>query len=442
MSRQRVRTRWSQASLRLVKRSAPLRSLALSTCLIAGLAGCASLPIQPLVVRGGSESRLSREELATELSAFASRFAGVVSTAAEEIVASHRDDSTIRRRALLWTVRLTPLVQEAAFLPNPRSGYLRVITVTRMMLDYLTEGDGHDLFAVSQPIAVSAAKTLHAAALGIGENFLSPEQREEMLVEVGSLAKRFPIQGTQFSLVRANQAVEEAQQNNIFETITTLPLAPFRVFRSVDTGAAAIRNFNLTARRFSTVVAALPESLRAEMQLLLLDADDLRTSRRGIAAVESAAASADRASLAMAGFVEDLRSVLRDEARVLFDQSQEALDQATLALEQARGLAGPLQESTTQIREASVLWREILGPHESRPRDPEAPTFDVREWERAAEAIGAAAAELRVLADDLQGHSFNAQLDGLFWRGAALLLLFFGLLLGYRILATRLTRAG
>jgi hypothetical protein len=421
------------------------RWIPLLAALLAALSGCASVasfrPALPGL--GGPARGLSEEELADELLAFASGFAGLVGTAAEEI-SNRSDDPVMRRRALLFGLRLDPAVRDAAFLPNPRAGYLRVLTIVVMLRHYLTTGDGRDLFGASQPIAVSVAETLEADAYALGSRFLTAAELAEVRREVVGLAERFPIRGTQFSLMSARGAVEEAPTRGALHEVISLPLAPFRALQGVDTGAAAVRDFNQTARRFATIVASLPAELRGEIQLVLLDADELRAVREGIGAFELAAASGERASLAMERLPEELRATLDHEVRALLEESQQPIAQAAQAVEKAAEMSAPLRETATQLREASALWREILGARDATPRGPDERPFDVREWEATARAIGTSATELRELAVELerlrgslQGSSLSPALDGLFWRAVALLVVFFALLLAYRVLAAR-----
>ncbi len=131
--------------------------------------------------------------------------------------------------------------------------------------------------------------------------------------------------------------------------------------------------------------------------------------------------------------------------RALLDESQQPIAEAAKAVEKAAEIAAPLQETATQLREASALWREILGARDATPPGPDERPFDVREWESTARAIGTGAAELRELAVELQsargalqGVSVAAAVDRLFWRAVALLVVFFALLLAYRVLAARL----
>ena len=240
------------------------------------------------------------------------------------------------------------------------------------------------------------------------------------------LADRFPIVGSRFSLARARQAEQAAPASNVLAEVMALPLAPFRALQGVDSGAAAVRECNQTARRVSTIVAGMPEELRA--------------IRQGLGSMEQAAAGVERASLAMERLPAELRATLDEQVRAPLAESEGALGEAAQAVARAGELAAPLQETAAQLREASALWREILGPHDPGPRGPDERPFDVREWESAARAIGASAAELRGLAAALQGVSGSAGLDRLFWRAVALLAVFFALLLLYRVLVTRLTR--
>ena len=191
----------------------------------------------------------------------------------------------------------------------------------------------------------------------------------------------------------------------------------------------------------------LPSELRGQMQLLLFDADDLRTVRQSVAAFELAAASADRVSLAVEGLPEELRVMLNHEVRALLEASEGPVREASHAMAQANELAGPLQETATQLREASTVWRDILRPSDPTPRAPDDRPFDVREWEGTVRTLGASAVELRALATELkglagelQGFSLSAGVDRLFWRAVALIVVFFVLLLAYRVLAARLVR--
>ena len=86
----------------------------------------------------------------------------------------------------------------------------------------------------------------------IGARFLALRSSPKPVARSAGLAEeRYPIQGTQFSLVRAREALEEVHTSGPLYEVISLPLAPFHALQGVDTGAAAVRDFNQTARRFS-----------------------------------------------------------------------------------------------------------------------------------------------------------------------------------------------
>jgi hypothetical protein len=132
------------------------------------------------------------------------------------------------------------------------------------------------------------------------------------------------------------------------------------------------------------------------------------------------------------------------ELRKALLESQGNVDAIGRVVEQARGVVGPLDETSRQLEQASAHWLAILGPRREQPPDPTARPFDVRDWGNTAQSVGSAAAELRGLAAELQTVSGSAALgrvvDRIFWRAAALIGLFFAALLAYRVLAARLTR--
>jgi hypothetical protein len=408
---------------------------ALAAALAFVVPGCASLPFRlPFSRADGLERGLSQEDLRAELAGYSSRFAGTVETAADEISAS--PSRRVRQRALLWRLRMIPAVQESTFLPNPREGYVRALTLTVMMRQYLTAGDGRALFGDLQPIAENAAQQLEQDALDIGAHFLTRTELERVAKEVDDLATRFPIQGTSFSFLRASQAARQVKSNQTLGSLLTLPLAPFAALQGVDSGAAAIREFNQTARRFAGIVQRLPGQIRGETELLLYDVEDRETVEKGLAALELLAASADRASLSVEKFPTDFQAVLA--------ASQGPVAEARQTLEQAQALLPSLEGVAGNLREASRSWLELLGSRTEREagRSSDDEGFDLGQVESAAAALGGAAIELRGLAGDVDRLSASGALadalDRAFWRSATLLVLFFALLLGYRVLAARL----
>ena len=405
-------------------RATALASLLLST-------GCANFRL-PFT----SQEGFSQDDLRSEITNFVGVFSAGVRTASEDISDATRD-RTIRRRTVLWRLRMLPAMQNVAFRDvAPQESYLYVLTLATMQRQYLTDGDGRDLFGPQQPIAADAGKELEERALDIGAHFLTPAQLEKMSKAVSDIALRYPIRGRDFSFEQARQATAHLSEGGSLTWILTLPLSPFRALQGVDTGAQAIRDFNQTAREFAQIVSTLPDQIRLQLELVLYDVEDRDTVTRGLAAFESLAQSAAQASDAVERLPDDLRGALGD--------SKDALGQAASTVEQARGLMAPLDAASQNLRDASSDWLALIGTRAERDRDT-SPPFDIRDWENTARQIGTSAAELRGLANDLhgfgEGASLSAAVDHAFWRGLELIAAFFGALLVYRIVANRVTRA-
>jgi hypothetical protein len=410
--------------------------------------GCANFRIPIPFVGGtprGIRSSVTLQQLSEEVSFQANSFAAWVSSGAEDI----GNESTIRRvrrNALVWRLQMIPWAQRAAAHDDPRVGYLQSLLVATLQLHYFEVGDGRELFGAQQGIAIDVARRLEQQAIEIGQRFLTNSEMNRVLGEVTQYAKQFPIQGREFSMQRALSGSVQLQESEIISSFLSIPLAPFRALEGVDSGAQAIREFNITARRFTDVVAQMPEQLRGELDLFMYDFEDRDTVTQGLSAFKTVAESADRASLTIAELPEDLRINLQQTLQ----ESQGTVAKLSAAVDQLRALVGPLDSASASLRDASIAWREVIGSYQERNAQPDTgPPFDVRDWGNAASQIGTAAGELRGLAVDVsqidQSSALTAALDRsvdrLFWRGAALIAVFFGALLVYRLIASRVARS-
>ena len=410
-------------------------------------AGCAGLrlPMPSLPAAMGGKPRISQDELRTLLVDFSGRFAASVSEAADDIHDRTRDRGA-RKRTLLWKIHLIPLAQQEALSPDPREGYVSLLTLVVLQRRYLTEGSGRDLFGELQPVAVAAARGLEDDARQLGTQFLAPAELERVTGEVEELAHRRPVYGREFDVQDARLVIAEVQTSAAFDWVWSIPLSPFRALEGVSSGAQAIHEFNETAWAFSQIVEGLPQQMRWQSELLLYDVEDRETLVAGLATFQSLAESASRASAAVEALPEHLRLALAE--------SEGTLVRANEVLASAQALVGPLNETAQHVQQAGLSWAGIF----QRDGDqPEGRPFDVTEWERAAREIATAGArlaeltgELRTLVESQQldaalGHvsttveraetSAQGVVDGAAWRGLQLLVAFFVLLVAYRLLS-------
>jgi hypothetical protein len=432
---------------------AGLRAATVLAAVTLAAAGCASVRAS---LPGMQRSGYSEQDLRADLDEYAGLFLRSVGAAADRIE-DQAAERVVRMRALLWKARMSPLIQEAAYRPDPQEAFVDTLTLAAAQHQYLTEGDGRELFRDQQPIAVEVADELVLALRDIGVHFLDQAQMEVVEAQVRELTQRHQIRGTDFSAPSFAQSLSQAQQLAAFRWIVDIPMSPVRALERVGSGAAAIHDFNKTAERFSAVVAQIPTQLRWELEILTYDLEDRDTTVQGLAAFESLADSVRRFADSVGGLPADLQAAVGD--------SQAAIESVEAALREAQAVAGPLAAAAEQIRLASASWEHVLARGDGEEAPPGRP-FDIREWEATAQEIQRASASLQGLAvelralsesDDLKATlagvgstldtsvdharaSANELVDAAAWRALQLLLVFFALLAVYRLWSARLGR--
>lgn len=424
-----------------------LASVALASLLLGtALTGCSAtmrgarslLGLAPVYAGGITEDELQQESLR-----LGNRFIVSVRAAADRIT-SDPTPREINRRALLWKLQMVPLVQRAATLSNAQESWVALYMLAMAQRKYLVEGEGAELFAEHQHFAIDAARRVEADALQVGETFLSKKQLQAIRWQLEDLTWRYPIRGLFLpeTMVQASQASEAG---GAFDWVIGIPLSPFRALEGVDTGAQAIREFNTTAQQFAEIVSHLPEVLRWESELLLYDIEDRETVQSIVGSLGVVASSAERLSEAAARLPADARAEAERFVATL-DAKQGAL-QKTVA--DARAGLGDLDAALAkandlaqQLDRVGATWHgvatTIRGPDDGTPSRP----FDITEYERAAARIEASAHAVRELALELQksGEALAAASNGLLWRAIALVVAFFALRLGFRLLEARIGR--
>jgi hypothetical protein len=420
---------------------------AISLLALLALLGCDAVRSR-LPGMGGlaAPGQISEYELRQLLGDYASLFIGTIGNVADQIE-ERSADRNVDKRTLLWKVRMAPLMQDAGSHADARIAYARVLGVAMLQRAYLAEGDGRDLFGGDQPLALDAARQLQASALELGSSFLSEAQLERVRKEVAAEVGRRPIRGREFDVRSIQLGPTDPKDAGNLGWLVSLPLAPFSALEGVGSGAAAIHEFNETAQSFSNVVAGLPEVLRWEIELLLWDVEGRETVTQGLASLQQAAASAERVSLAAEALPENLRALLAE--------SSESLARANETITASQELARSVSATAEQLRVASASWEKILV--REGPRDPNARSFDVREYEAAAREIGAAAARLEALGAELRAlgeakelapgvvqavatadSAARGWIDAAAWRLVQVMGAGFLMLLAYRTLASRL----
>jgi hypothetical protein len=433
------------------KRSWP--ALVLAGLYAAGLCACQQVGRVPGMSRVGGDTRLlTQEELRGGLLQYSNTFAGVVITAADRILAGTRD-RTIRRRSLLWKVQMIPIAKKAASLPTAQQSYVASLALAVAMSDYFEQGEGAELFAEHQPIAVTAARELEQDARDLGARFLTEQELDRLNRKMDELVREHPIRG-EFSAGSLFEGLTDPETQSSLAWALNVPMAPFRALGGINEGAQAIREFNQIAAQLVDLAADLPRLLRWQLELFLYDFEDRQTTLDGLAAIQTLAES----SQDLAATVETLPEFLSSNAPATLRDARATLAQAESALAEARTLVTPLSDIATQMRAAGDSWAAIVQELSSDDEpDPDAHPFDIREYERTAQEIRLASDELKELVVEVRSLAGGPELgtvvgglegsgrslvDMAAWRLLQLILVFFALLFVYRLVSARIGARG
>jgi hypothetical protein len=418
---------------------------------VAGLCACQHVPNVPgLPWSAGAGSALTEEELRAELRQYAVTFSSVISAATHEI-GSRTPDRAIRRRTLLWKAQMIPLARSASYIRDPQQAYVAQLVLAVGMRQYLEDGSGAALFGEHQPIAVEAARELEGNARALGARFLDPAELDRLGGEAEALVSEYPIRG-EFSPGALVEGLADSKTRSSLAWAVNLPMAPFRALTGVNEGAQAMRDFNQTTLQLADLMADFPRVVRWQLELLLYDVEDRETTLEGLAAFQVLAESSRRFSEAVEALPEDLTA----SASPGLESARETLREAESTLAQVQDLVGPLSGIAEQLREAGEAWSDIareVGRKEEP--SPDSRPFDIREYERTAQETRSAAEELQALVGEVRALAQDPELptavagiegsgrslvDAAAWRVFQLMLVFFFLILAYRLVSSRIGR--
>jgi len=234
-------------------------------------------------------------------------------------------------------------------------------------------------------------------------------------------------------------------------------MAPFRAIAGVESGAQAIHEFNNTAAQFTTIVDQLPQRLRWQMELLSYDLQEtggvLEQSQRSF---DMVAKSADRLSLAAERAPQDMHDTIvsiSDELekrsatlKALLGEYRAAMTDTSKTATDVGALTEALARTAEQLNQAGVAWNALVTQATApspplAPGEVPSPPFNILDYEKTAIAIRSTAEEVRGVLDGIEKvkTSVTVDLADRFLRnGIILIVVFFGALLGYRLIASRI----
>jgi len=310
---------------------------------------------------------------------FGDRFSGTVQTAADEIAAA-TDDWAVRRRTVIWKMRMIKDVRRALQNPFIADAGVDLWILCVQMRQYLEAGDGRTLFGEAQGVAVRAAKRCEEDFVSLGKEVIREEHFGQVKERIEAYAREHPLKPIFVrEAFRSKGETKSGSRNRVrvVSNVLNLPIdvvrAPFQAMGGVGDVAGAVREFSVVAANIGETVDVLPEQARWQVELLAYDLENLKAVGAGIESFERFSRSTERIAETAAqiqttvdNYPDRVRRELTGAVKEL-DESQTGL-QKTLeqtraaiaaldkAVHSAGGLADSLEKTSSSLAGAGRAW--------------------------------------------------------------------------------------
>jgi methyl-accepting chemotaxis protein len=266
----------------------------------------------------------------------------------------------------------------------------------------------------------------------IGRKFLKEDIFIETRKQVHNFANQNPITGT-FSNIIIFATETKPGQPSTFENVISIPMSPFTALKGVDRTATAISDARGSLDNISAVVEHLPESVRWQLLLLMLEMEDIEAVKTILASMTKLSDS----SAKLADSAEKLPERLREQISILVEDIdskqaniQTSLDKGentAIAVEkvfttagQTIGITGDVAKNVDEAAEGwknavdatSELIQVIRQWIAEMPKKEPSEKTSVSDYKDTAQEVTDAANELRALVTDVRGLLESETLSG------------------------------
>ena len=385
---------------------------------------------------------ISKEELRDKLDRFEYFFISNMKQTAEDINAG---SST--RRIQRTTIQMQSRCIEAlhAMMASDDSvvAFLDTWGLMIRLQYYLQEGSGQSLFGDQQQLALNFIENSEKDIERIARLFLSQDQFEETLKNIGTFASQNPIQGNFSNLVVYATKIRKEEPNMFMKTIG-IPMAPIRAIEGVDKTGDAILKIRDSVERFTDVTEQLPESTRWQMSILLDDFEDSELAGSFLKSLDDFSQS----STQLVDTLNAMPQEIRQELVAFLKESEETQPQLQTTMQNAAQAATAWQNASDSIQELVKLFKS------DTPRDPNAPpAFGMRDFDamlihagQTADKVNQAVTQLqRTMESDTKENvqqQVRSLIDHIAWRLFELMVAVAVLMLVYRFLKRKLYPSG
>jgi hypothetical protein len=420
-----------------------------------------------------SEAHVDPLALRADVDSFAFIFRSEVSSTATEM-AHAAADRGVRESAIRWKIQVIPAVDNARLAFDPRTALAGLWAVCVRQRALLAGPFGDQSFGAQAATARQVATDLEARVVELAGRYLPPERVQEVSAEMQRIADEAPtIAGFEISLLRARPPQSDKKgDSDPLHQLLQLPMMPLAVAGAIGDTPQEIRNFANVTAAIGATGRNLPEQLRWQMELLMLESEAHPISQ-GIGRVGAAAESIARTADGLEQAIDRADGPLNTAHQTVRDAINLA-DKVDATTARAQEIVGSLTEPATALTQTASAWEstvhavhgllddwEQAHPPSANP-DPGG-GFDVKDVAAAADQTRAAVSEARALISDVQSADLQekirqvsaasnesidraaSRLDAAItksaWAAAGLIVLAAGVLTLSRILVHHFTRA-
>lgn len=231
---------------------------------VLGLCACPKVPTSSAGMQQAPNVDVSADQLQVQTYAMGHVVNGSIERAADSIL-NASSDPQVRRRAILWKLSATPLVQEASLRNDPLVAVVDLAAFTEQQTAYFTTGEGRQTFGALQPVAVDASQRMQREVVGLMQRSVKGnELPAEATARLAAWTAEHPMTGPDLqraSVLGADWTVLGASNESVVGTVV---------------------NMDRTLRGLALRLGYLNETLSAQLQWnAQLLADEMVNSPRG-----------------------------------------------------------------------------------------------------------------------------------------------------------------
>ena len=302
-------------------------------------------------------------------------------------IAAQYPERHIREHCLRWKMRTLDLYLAMLAIEDPRATFLLTWTAIVNKRQFITVGPGKDNLGQAQPQIAALIKSLEADIVALGYRHFPREIMDAAKGEIEESALEFLWD----SLITQDTALAEARDDADLMGILQLPLRPISNLGSIGklgNTPKAINRFTSTADDFSLVIRYLPERMRWQMQMLLLE---MESSGPTVAVVKQIQNVEQRVQDLIALF-KAMPADMRKEFEKSIEATEKSLPEFRATLTEARAVAEKINaaienanKTTLQAQETAVLFTESAKAFEAAAVEVRGLLADYRQWRNPEE---------------------------------------------------------